>query len=59
MAKNKVRVETYGWHYNKDGAVEISVSSGVLAADFSLTAKEAKALRASLKEAIIAAQGEE
>ena len=46
MAKNKV-------------SVEISVSSGALGADFSLTAKEAKALRASLKEAIRAAQGEE
>ena len=59
MAKNKVRVETYGWYYNKDGVVEISVSSGALVAEFSLTAKEAKALRASLKEAIIASQGEE
>ena len=59
MAKNKVRVEAYGWYYNKDGMVEISVYSGALCADFSLTAKEAKALRASLKEAIIAAQGEE
>ena len=59
MAKNKVRVEAYGWCYNKDGVVEISVYSGALCADFSLTAKEAKALRASLKDAIIAAQGEE
>ena len=59
MAKNKVRVEAYGWCYNKDGVVEISVYSGALVADFSLTAKEAKALRASLKEAIIASQGEE
>ena len=59
MAKNKVRVEAYGWYYNKDGMVEISVSSGALAADFSLTAKEAEALRASLKEAIIAARSEE
>lgn len=59
MAKNKVSVEVYGWYYNKDGVVDISVYSGALVADFSLTAKEAKALRASLKEAIIAAQGEE
>lgn len=59
MAKNKVSVEAYGWYYNKGGVVEISVYDGVLAADFSLTAKEAKALRASLKEAIRAAQGEE
>ena len=59
MAKNKVSVEAYGWTYNKDGGVEISVSSSALVADFSLTVKEAKALRASLKEAIQAAQGEE
>lgn len=59
MAKNKVSVEAYGWYYNEGGGVEISVSSGALCADFSLTAKEAKALRASLKEAIRAAQGEE
>ena len=59
MAKNKVRVEAYGWYYNKDGVVEISVYDGGMSVDFSLTAKEAKALRASLKESIRAAQGEE
>ena len=59
MAKNKVRVEAYGWHYNKNGVVEISVSGGGLSADFSLTVKEAKSLRASLKTAIQAAEGEE
>ena len=59
MAKNKVRVEAYGWHYNKNGVVEISVSSGAMGADFSITAKEAKSLRASLKTAIQVAEGEE
>lgn len=59
MAKNKVSVEAYGWYYNKDGRVEISVSSSALVADFSLTVKEAKSLRASLKSAIWAAEGKE
>lgn len=59
MAKNKVRVEAYGWCYNKDGVVEISVYGDGLSVDFSLTVKEAKALRDSLKESILAAQGEE
>ena len=59
MVKNKVRVEAYGWYCNKEGVVEISVYSCALVADFSLTANEAKALRASLKEAIIAARSEE
>ena len=59
MAKNKVRVEAYGWCYNKDGVVEISVYDGGLSVDFSITAKEAKSLRARLKTAIQAAEGEE
>lgn len=59
MAKNKVSVEAYGWYYNEGGGVEISVYDGGLSVDFSLTVKEAKALRDSLKESIRAAQGEE
>ena len=59
MAKNKVSVEAYGWHYNEEGVVHVSVYNGGLSVDLSLTVKEAKALRDSLKESIRAALGEE